>query len=244
MVIPLGDHNPTRIRPWVTWLLVALNLATFIGLQPWGRPECAQQAFYLRWAAVPAELTEGEPLSPEEVAAVSDPACALSATPGKPVYLTVLTSMFLHAGWLHLLGNMLYLWIFGNNIEDRLGHVRYLLFYLAAGLVATVAFVLPNAGNISTLVGASGAIAGVLGAYLVMFPRAHVTVAVPFLLFFITRMPAFLVLGLWFLLQVQGLREPLLEGGGVAYLAHAAGFVFGILGALLVRGHPRARDRR
>lgn len=231
MVIPLGDHNPTRIRPWATWALIALNLWAFIGVQPWDASECAQQAFYLRWAAVPAELTRGEPLDQAEVAAASDAVCQVQAMPGKPVYLTILTSMFLHAGWLHLLGNMLYLWIFGNNIEDRLGHVRFLLFYLAAGLVATVAFVAPNADNISTLVGASGAIAGVLGAYLVLFPRAHVTVAVPFLLFFITRLPAFLVLGLWFLLQVQGLREPLLEGGGVAYLAHAGGFVFGMAAA-------------
>lgn len=244
MVIPLGDHNPTRIRPWVTWLLLALNLWAFIGAQPWSGGECAQHAFYLRWAAVPAELTQGEPLSAEQIAAVSDPSCGLRPTPHKPVYLTILTAMFLHAGWLHLLGNMLYLWIFGNNVEDRLGHLRFLLFYLAAGLVATVAFVVPNADNISTLVGASGAIAGVLGAYLVLYPRARVTVVVPFLLFFITSLPAFLVLGLWFVLQVQGLRQPLLEGGGVAYLAHAGGFLFGMVAALPLRAQSRPRRAR
>ena len=253
MVIPLGDHNPTRIRPWVTWALIALNLWAFVMVQPWSQDACAQHAFYLRWAAVPEELTTGQPLDASETAAVSEPSCVLHPTPDKPVYLTVLTAMFLHAGWLHLLGNMLYLWIFGNNVEDRLGHVRYLLFYLLSGLVATAAFVLPNADNISTLVGASGAIAGVLGAYLVMFPRARVTVAVPFLLFFITRLPAFLVLGMWFLLQVQGLNQPLLEGGGVAYLAHAGGFLFGMVAALLLRpqarphpgmyGAPRSRRR-
>lgn len=246
MVIPLGDHNPTRTRPYVTGLLVAANLIVFVFLQPWHQPECVQEAFYLQWAAVPAELTQGAPLDAAQIAQAGTPACRLAPVPGKPVYLGILSSMFLHAGWLHLLGNMLYLAIFGNNVEDRLGHVRFLLFYLAAGVLATVAFVLPNADAIATLVGASGAVAGVLGAYLVMFPRARVTVAVPFLLLFVTQLPAFLVLGMWFVIQVQGLGNPMLQGGGVAYLAHAAGFVFGMAAALVLRGsrRPGPRPRR
>jgi membrane associated rhomboid family serine protease len=243
LVIPLGDHNPTRIRPWVTWILLALNVGVFLFAQPWSEGQCAQQEFFLRWAAVPDELSDGEPLSPDEVAAVSGP-CGLQTQPQKSVYLAVVYSMFLHAGWLHLLGNMLYLWIFGNNVEDRLGHVRFVAFYLGGGLAATAIFVVPNADSLSTLVGASGAVAGVLGAYLVMYPRASVTVSVPFLLFWITRLPAALVLGLWFLVQIQGLREPLLEGGGVAYLAHAGGFAFGAVGALLLGFRPQRPRRR
>lgn len=243
MVIPLGDANPTRIRPWVNWLLIALNLGVFLFAQPWDQDACTQDKFFVRHATIPVEVMQGEPLGPADVAVLSDAQCAVPATPEKPVYLAVAFSLFFHAGWLHLLGNLLYLWIFGNNIEDRLGHARYLLFYLVAGFVATAAFVLPNADEIATLVGASGAIAGVLGAYLILFPRARVTVTVPFLLFFIVRLPAFLVLGMWFLLQLAGLQSPVSEnGGGIAYLAHAGGFAFGALIALFSRFAPRRRS--
>ncbi|MBW3603265.1 MAG: rhomboid family intramembrane serine protease, partial [Actinobacteria bacterium] len=128
----------------------------------------------------------------------------------------------------HLLGNMLYLWVFGDNVEDRYGHLAFGVFYLSSGVLATLVFVLPNAGSTSTLVGASGAIAAVLGAYMVLFPRAWVRVTIPFLFFLVVSLPAVLVLGVWFLLQLQALRPSIVSGGGVAYLAHVGGFVAGI----------------
>lgn len=246
MVIPVGDRNPTRRTPWVNWLLVAVNLGVFLFAEPWAEGRCAQQEFFLTYAAIPAELAQGEPLGPEQVAATTPRGCDIDPVSDKPVYASLLTAMFLHAGWMHLLGNLLYLWVFGNNVEDRYGHLRYLLFYLGTGIVATVAFVVPNISSSTTLVGASGAIAGVLGAYLVMFPGARVTVLVPFLFFLPLALPAVLVLGLWFLLQLGEVRVGSMSGGGVAYLAHVAGFVTGVVitVALGVRGEPPPRRRR
>jgi membrane associated rhomboid family serine protease len=159
-------------------------------------------------------------------------------------FLSVLSAMFLHGGLLHLLGNMLFLFVFGNNVEDRLGRVRYLLFYLACGYAATYGFALANPTSQETLVGASGAIAGVLGAYLVLFPRARVTSLIPFLFFIPIWLPAWVVLGSWFVLQwlyFQGAGTA--QGAGVAYLAHVVGFVVGVvlvfvLGGMRVRRPP------
>lgn len=232
MVLPIGDANPTRRTPVVTLLLIAVNVGVFVLAQPWQSDACTQQAFFLEWAAVPDEVVTGQPLDAAEVAATTAP-CRIAPLPGKPVYLAVLTSMFLHAGWGHLLGNMLYLWVFGNNIEDRLGRARFLVFYLACGVLATVAFVVPNGRSIATLVGASGAVAGVLGAYLVWFPRARVTVFIP--PFFFLPLPALIVLGGWFVLQLLSGRVADMAGGGVAYLAHIAGFLAGALFALALR---------
>ena len=228
MVIPVGDHNPTRRTPYVTWLLLAVNIGVFVLLQPWSADTCRQHAFFLDWAVVPEEVFSGEPLDAGEVAATTPPACSIAPAPDKNVYAAVLYSLFLHAGWVHLLGNMLYLWIFGNNVEDRLGHVGFLAFYLGCGVVATLAFALPNATSPVTLVGASGAIAGVLGAYLLLYPGARVTVLVPFLFFLPLRLPALLVLGLWFVLQLGEVRVAEMAGTGVAYLAHVAGFLAGM----------------
>jgi membrane associated rhomboid family serine protease len=155
-----------------------------------------------------------------------------------PPELSVVTSMFMHGGWMHIIGNMLYLWIFGNNIEDRLGHVRFVLFYLLSGAAAALAQSLANTHSEVPMIGASGAIAGVLGAYMVLFPRAHVLVLVPLGFFTqLLRLPALLVLGFWFVLQFLqgGLMAPG-EGGGVAYLAHIGGFVAGIVLILLFGG--------
>lgn len=237
MVIPIGDDNPTRRTPWVTFALVAANIATFVLFEPWSADRCTQEAFFLQWAAIPKELTEGAPLDAGEVA--RRVSCPLQPIPEKNVYLAMLSSMFLHASWIHLLGNMLYLWIFGNNVEDVFGHLRFLAFYLLSGLVATVAFVAANPDNPSTLVGASGAVAGVLGAYLVLFPHARVTSLVPFLFFLPLELPAVIVLGLWFVLQLNQVTQTAsMAGGGVAYLAHVAGFVFGLVVTLAMRG-PR-----
>jgi len=243
VVLPLRDHNPTRRRPIVTLTLVALNLGIFVFGQPWAGGPCEQQAFFTRWAAVPEEITEGEPLAPDEIEASTTPACRIAPVPDKNVYGSIVTAMFLHAGWGHLLGNMLFLWIFGNNVEDRLGRGRYLVFYLGTGIVATLAFVLPNAASLLTLVGASGAIAGVLGAYLVIFPTARVTVAIVPLFFLPIQLPAVLVLGGWFILQLFAGRVADMAGGGVAYLAHVAGFVAGVV-AVLALGVRRPRPRR
>ena len=227
----------------MTWLLVLVNVGVFVFLQPWWSPDpCRQQAFFLRWATVPAEVFTGEPLDRGEIAATTPPACTFEPFEDKNVYSSVLASMFLHAGWIHLLGNMLYLWIFGNNVEDRLGHLRYLAFYLASGVLATIAFALSEPHSLSTLVGASGAIAAVLGSYLVLFPRARVTSLVPFLFFLPLELPAVLVLGLWFLLQLDALRAGSMAGGGVAYLAHIAGFVIGVGYTVLTRPR-RPRNR-
>ncbi len=244
MVIPLGDHNPVRSVPVVTWLLLCTNVVVFVALTPWWAGGCEQLAFYARWAAVPAELVRGTVLPAARLGEGLGAHCALPPTGEKRVYLSVLTAMFLHGGWAHLLFNMLYLAIFGNNVEDRLGHLRFLLFYVGTGVVATVAFVAANAASTSTLVGASGAIAGVLGAYLVLFPRARVTVLVPFLLFLVTRLSAVFVLGLWFVLQLQSLRIGSLAGGQVAYLAHVAGFIAGALLIVPLTRRRRTRRRR
>ncbi|MBA2530204.1 MAG: rhomboid family intramembrane serine protease [Euzebyales bacterium] len=239
MVIPVSDRNPAHRTPWVNWLLITVNVGVFVFLEPWYAGACVQQAFFLTYAAIPAELGSGQPLDATEVAATTAARCPLRPVPDKPVYTSVFSAMFLHAGWLHLLGNMLYLWIFGNNVEDRYGHLGYLGFYLLSGVVATVVFALPNLSSLATLVGASGAIAGVLGAYLVMFPGARVTVLVPFLFFLPLGLPAVVVLGLWFLLQLGEVRVAEMAGGEVAYLAHVAGFVAGMALTFSLRGRTR-----
>ena len=230
MVLPVRDRLPTTRRPWVNRLLLLANIVVFVFYEPWSAPDtCVQQAFFLEYAAIPAEIAQGEPLDAREVAASTSPQCGLRPIPDKPVYLSIITAMFLHAGWAHLLGNMLFLWIFGDNVEDRYGHLRYLGFYLLSGALATLAFVVPSPANPATLVGASGAIAGVLGSYLLLFPRSRITVIVMPLWFLPFRLPALVVLGFWFALQIVGVNGDSMAGGGVAYLAHAAGFVAGLV---------------
>ncbi|MGH3344227.1 MAG: rhomboid family intramembrane serine protease [Carbonactinosporaceae bacterium] len=250
MVIPVHDQNPTRRRAIVTLALIAVNIVAFVLSPISGVAEhyrgpvaqaCAQENFLREYGAVPKELVTNRDLPAERVAVQTDRGrvtCPLGET-GVPPWLTVLTAMFLHGGWLHLLGNMLFLWIFGNNVEDRMGRLRYLLFYLGTGYVATYVFAAMYPTSVSTLVGASGAVAGVLGAYLRLFPGARITSLVPFLLFLPLRLPAWIVLGFWFVLQwlyVQG------AGVGaqaqVAYLAHVAGFVAGFSYALITMRRP------
>jgi membrane associated rhomboid family serine protease len=208
---------------------------------------CAQDAFFREWGAIPRELLTNEPLEPQGPTVPTDRgpvACPLVSTPDKIPLLSALTAMFLHGGWAHLIGNMLYLYVFGNNVEDRLGRVRFLLFYLAWGFLATYGYALINSNSTQALVGASGAIAGVLGAYLVMFPRARVWSLVPFLFFIPVRLPAWIVLGLWFLLQwLYSLGTGLSTGAGVAYAAHVIGFVTGLIFGAMV-GPPRQPPSR
>jgi membrane associated rhomboid family serine protease len=250
VVIPVHDVLPVRRTPWVTYALIAVNFIVFLltpaaqttGVQSSSLSQvCRQEAFYERYAAVPRELVHNQ--TPAEVPTgqvtrgPQGPGC-LIAPPSyhKIPALSVLYSMFLHGGWLHLLGNMLFLWVFGNNVEDRLGRLRFALFYLFCGYLAAYGFALVNSGSVEPLIGASGAVSGVLGAYLVLYPRARVWSLVPFLLFVPLRLPAWLVLGLWFLLQwVYSAGVAVSSAGSVAYPAHVVGFVVGALLALPLR---------
>ena len=206
-MIPLRDTNPTQSTPIVTIVLIALNVLVFLG-------ELALQAqgqfnqFIMSWGVIPAELTSQ----------------FLREWP------TLFSAMFMHGGWAHLLGNMLYLWIFGDNIEDRLGSGRFLLFYIVAGLAATTLQVAINPGSQVPNIGASGAIAGVLGGYLILFPRTQILTLV---FRFVTRVPAVIVLGFWFVYQfilgVTSLGQLDAQTGGVAFFAHVGGFVAGMV---------------
>ncbi len=209
MLFPIGDDNSTRrITPVVTYGLIALNVIFFFVEMSMGEP------FIRQWSVVPRRLVE-------------NPAGD---------FVTVFTSMFMHGGWLHLIGNMLYLWIFGDNVEDRMGHGKFLIFYLLCGIAATAAQVAVSADSTIPNLGASGAIAGVLGAYLVMFPKGRVRVLMGR---GVVHMPAVVVLGLWILLQfVNGIGSitDTAQTGGIAYMAHIGGFVAGLALAWLFRG--------
>lgn len=213
-MIPLRDENPTRCLPILTAAILATNVAVFLYAVWLGN--VGFDVLTARMGLIPFEITRGVD--------------AISPTPF-PFYLTLVTTMFMHGGWMHLGGNMLYLWIFGNNIEDTLGRVRFLASYLFWGLIATLAHVAASPDSTVPLVGASGAIAGVLGAYLATYPGARVHVLV-FLIPFIrvVRMPALIVLGIWFLIQVlNAWLDAGTAGGGVAWYAHIFGFLAGYL---------------
>jgi membrane associated rhomboid family serine protease len=234
-VIPLRDANPTRRTPWITIGLIAINVAVFFLWQPITGTPREQSIFFFCHGAIPQELTGLEPIP--QVAAE----CG-----GKSVIGSLFTSMFMHGGFLHIAGNMLYLWVFGNNVEDRMGRLTFVGFYLLAGIVAAYADALSRPDSIIPAVGASGAIAGTLGAYLVMFPRARVVTLVPLFFFLqLAELPAVLVLGFWFVLQAfQGVGSIGADVGGVAWFAHIGGFVFGAVVALLFyrsREQPRYR---
>jgi membrane associated rhomboid family serine protease len=222
-VIPLKDDNPRRAFPIVTLLLIAVNTAVFVYQAALGR---AAEAFVYRFGAIPWEITHVAELPDLPVSHVSP----------VPSPLTLVSSMFLHGGWLHLLGNMLYLWIFGDNVEALVGHLRFLVFYLLTGLCAALTHIFFEPNSPVPMIGASGAISGVLGAYMIYYPVARVYVLV-FLFFFvrIVRVPALIVLGIWFLIQILNGFGTLgfQNTGGVAWFAHIGGFVFGILLILL-----------
>jgi membrane associated rhomboid family serine protease len=225
-VIPLRDANPTRRTPIVTLALIGACFIAFayeLGVLA-SNGEAGLDRFFLDYGVVPAELTRS---------------LANGAWLSLPV-LAVVTSLFLHGGWLHLLGNMLYLWIFGNNVEDRLGRPLFLGFYLLGGVVAGLAQVAISPDSTVPLIGASGAIAATLGAYLVLFPRARI-LSLVFLGFFyqLIEVPALLVLGFWFVLQlIDGVASlgATNAQGGVAFFAHIGGFVAGALVAAVIRG--------
>ncbi|WP_327343062.1 rhomboid family intramembrane serine protease [Streptomyces europaeiscabiei] len=257
MVIPVHDVNPAGRTPYVTYALIAANVFVFVfmpglaGSVP-GDSEtarlCHTQAFLEQYAAIPRELIRHQLPQLVPTGELARPGGCALGPPGydKSPALSVLTALFLHSGWLHLLGNMLFLLIFGNNIEDRLGHVRFALFYGACGYAASYGYAFLNADSGDPLIGASGAIAGVLGAYLVLYPKVRVWVLVPFLVFLPLRLPAWLVLGSWFVLQaVDSSREAVPGVGTVAYAAHLVGFVAGMLLAWPLRpGTPPPPEPR
>jgi membrane associated rhomboid family serine protease len=214
-MFPIGDDDVHGggLTPLITWGLILLNVLAWM-LELGQGSERALQSFVEAWGVVPREYTTGTDLPP--------------AIPA-PVWTTVLTSMFLHGGWMHLGGNMLYLWIFGDNLEKVMGHLRFLTFYLICGVAAAVAHIMFNANSMIPTVGASGAISGILGGYLLLFPRNRVRV--------LTRggvahVPALVVLGFWILIQfINGMGSVVNtpETGGVAYMAHIGGFVAGLV---------------
>jgi membrane associated rhomboid family serine protease len=240
MVIPLRDDNPTTRFAAVTLLLIAVNVFVYFVVQPHGGVDDVK--FTLERAAIPCELSQREPLSVEEYQTGDCDANTFEGPdqeffPHKNVWLAVFTSMFLHGSILHLAGNMLFLWIFGNNVEDHLGPVFYVIFYGVTGVAAMAAHFLVDPGSTIPVIGASGAIAGVMGAYLVLWPKARILTVVPLFLFFVVYLPAGVVLGIWF--GMQFLTNP---NEGVAWVAHVGGFAAGVLvglGAKAILGPPR-----
>lgn len=237
MLFPIGDDNTTRTStPYVNYALIAVNILVFVFLQGLG----SNDNFTYAYSTVPAEILSGRDIITRPVIIENFTGQRLQM-PGLqptliPVYFTLITSMFMHGGIAHIFGNMLFLWIFGDNIEDRLGHVRYLIFYLICGVLAGLAHVFvtyTTAADSSSLLvpslGASGAISGVLGGYLLLFPTNRVIVL---LSWFVTPVPAFVAIGLWFVFQLisgLGMLGSGAKAGGVAYGAHVGGFVAGLL---------------
>jgi membrane associated rhomboid family serine protease len=238
VVLPLYDDNPTGRVPYLTILIIAINVFVFALVQPHGGGDEAR--FQYRHAVIPCEISQVRPLSEAEI--VSGECGATSATDGgvtygsrpyasgKNVWLSLVVSLFLHGSWWHLLGNLLFLWVFGNNIEERFGSLGFIAFYLAAGVVATLLQIAADPGSTIPVIGASGAIAGVMGAYIVFFPRARVLTWWPMFLILVVYIPAVFVLGLWFLMQFA--TDP---NSGIAWQAHVGGFVFGVAAAFATR---------
>ena len=237
MVMPLRDDDTDRHTvPVVTYVLIAINVVVWLIELSLG------EKFINGFSTVPYEITNGTDLVGTRTVEVGGQSLPITLYPGPtPIYLTLFSAMFMHASWMHIIGNMLYLWIFGDNIEDRIGHGKFVAFYLLSGLVASAAHIMVGTDSIIPSLGASGAIAGVLGAYLVLFPKRKVKVL---MMRQIVHMPAFIVLGLWILLQVFGQFSVTGEGGGVAYMAHIGGFVAGVVLIFLLGGRraPPPRD--
>ncbi len=221
-MIPLGDSVPRRRFPWVTYTLIAINVIVFLIELRYG-PRV--QVLFQRYGVIPVRLWSW-PEQPE-------------------VLLTLITSQFLHGGWYHIIGNMIYLWIFGDNVEDQMGHGRYLVFYLLSGVLAALAQAFMTPTSTIPSIGASGAISGVLGAYMLFFPNARVVLGIPIFFYLsVVEIPAFIALGYWFISQylngLLALATGALEVGGVAWWAHIGGFVAGlILGPLFRERRPR-----
>ncbi len=222
-MIPLKDRHPRSTAPAVNVLIIVIN--TLVFLFELTIPESRESTFMMSYAMVPARVTHQ---------------LVAHRVPLQVALEPFLTSMFLHGGWMHLIGNMLFLWVFGNSVEDRLGHVSYFLFYLVCGFGAGLSHLMMNLGSNVPSLGASGAISGVLGAYIILFPRSRILTLVPLIVFWFTvDLPAFIILGYWFVIQFfSGLSSLGMRGagGGVAWWAHIGGFVIGLF---LVRIWPQ-----
>lgn len=239
-MIPLKDDTPRLSTPLVNYFLITANVLVFLFMISLGRS--SQNEFIREFGLIPARLSAVLVL---QGTLATHGHLHLHAVPPELALLPILTSMFLHAGWLHLIFNMWFLWIFGRNVEDALGHFPYLVFYLTCGIVAALAQTFVEWSSWIPTVGASGAIAGVMGGYFVLYPRARVLMLVPFFFIFFIWLPAWIVLGYWFALQfLSGVGTALLSNdgysGGVAFWAHVGGFLSGVL---LVRLFP-SRTRR
>jgi membrane associated rhomboid family serine protease len=228
-LIPYSDPSePNRVFPIVNILLIVVNFLVFFYELSLGTGTLAQNKFFLDYSLVPCEYTNH---------------CAPFPGTPHPFWLTAFTSMFMHAGWLHIGFNMLFLWVFGDNIENSMGHFRYLIFYLLCGLAANALEIATAATSHTPGLGASGAIAGVLGAYLMLYPTSRVATLIPIAIIFIpVRLPAWLLIGFWFITQlldgVATLSQKAAQQGGVAYWAHVGGFVAGIILVWVFR-HPQ-----
>ena len=229
-MIPIADAGvPRGRRPVVNIALIAINVVVF--LYELSLNDFETFRFTYQFGVVPSELTSGAELL---LIPVLTPIGLIKVDVASPIHPwgTVFTSMFIHGGWMHIIGNMLFLWVFGDNIEDRLGHVKYLLFYIVAGIAAVWTQAAIDIDSRTPLIGASGAISGVLGAYLITFPYNRITTLVVFIFITVIRVPAMFVLGSWFILQLfngLGSLGPAASGAGVAYMAHVGGFVAGVL---------------
>jgi membrane associated rhomboid family serine protease len=233
-MFPIGDENERGHGPaFVSLAIIGLNVAVFLLLQDAGAGQAGADFTY-GFSTVPFEIVNDVDLTAPEPVTVGGQTMLVPQEPGpSPIWLTLFTSMFMHGGWLHLAGNMLFLWVFGDNVEHRVGHGLFLGFYLLVGLVATVAHILVDVGSFIPTLGASGAISGVLGAYFVMFPTNRVMV---FLLRGVVPVPAIVAIGMWAALQViAGVGDLSGEAGGVAYAAHIGGFLAGAAAGLAFR---------
>ncbi len=235
-MIPLYDRNPVRKTPVVTLSLITINLAVFIYML--FLSGAGRYIFIYRFSVVPWEIVHAGQLPLQAMQSLFP--FSLESEPQKIVYLSLLTSLFLHDGWLHILGNMLFLWVFGNNVEDVMGHVWFVVFYLFCGVFSTLAHVAVYPNSINPLLGASGAISGILGAYLLLYPRAWVWTLVVVIL---VPVPAYVVIGFWILLQfIMGLSSVTTAAVGTAFFAHLGGVAMG----LIITGifYPVLRRRR
>jgi membrane associated rhomboid family serine protease len=225
-MFPIRDENPTVRTPWATHFLIAVNVAAWILVQGMGaEPSLSRSVCEL--GLIPGELLHR---LPEGYAIPMNPGLSCVVTEGQSWHAP-LTSMFMHGSWLHLIGNMWFLWIFGNNVEDAMGRVRFIVFYLLCGLAAVAAQIASDPGSAVPMFGASGAIGGVMGSYVMLYPHARIRT---FVFLFFIDVPAYFMLGYWFLLQVAGGAAPH-EGGGVAFWAHVGGFLAGLVLTLVFR---------
>ena len=255
-MIPLRDENPTRRPAMLTALLIAGCIGVFVFVQPDATRSFEMPSqddlveeieFSYEYAAIPCELIQGRPLTGSEITATQvggvadacdDSPSGVTPFPGKNVWLAVIVSMFLHGSWVHLIGNMIFLWVFGNNIEDHMGVGHFAVFYVLAGVISTAAYVMVQVESTVPLIGASGAVAGVMGVYLVWFPRARVrTFVLLGIIPLFPRIPAALLLGLWFVSQFF-----IGADSGIAWMAHVAGFAFGVVTGLVAGSDPRTQN--